>query len=291
MQSLRTAAFDYIAVGHVTIDVLADGSRRPGGSAFYSGLQAARLGQRTLIFTRGAKRELEQLLEPYRAELQLRVLPARETTTLVTTASPAAASAGQRRQRVLAWAGPIAPELAPDTSILHLAPVARETPRSWHGRVDFVGLTPQGLARGWRGHAGEMTLLAPDPGQLPDGCDAIVLSEHERDSCAALLAAGREAGAVAAVTAGAAATTVLLPSGEVRELPVPALARPRDDLGAGDVFAAAFFVALREGRSPVCAAGFANAAAGVRIGGVGAEAIGDRTAIEARLRGGATEAR
>ena len=38
--------FDYTTVGHVTADVLGDGSRRPGGSAFYSALQAARLGQR-----------------------------------------------------------------------------------------------------------------------------------------------------------------------------------------------------------------------------------------------------
>ena len=34
----------YVAVGHVTIDVLADGRRRPGGTALYSALQAARLG-------------------------------------------------------------------------------------------------------------------------------------------------------------------------------------------------------------------------------------------------------
>jgi sugar/nucleoside kinase (ribokinase family) len=51
------------------------------------------------------------------------------------------------------------------------------------------------------------------------------------------------------------------------------------------VFAAAFFVALREGRSAQAAATFANAAAAVRIAGDGAQAIGDRTAVEARLRG------
>ena len=58
-----------------------------------------------------------------------------------------------------------------------------------------------------------------------------------------------------------------------------------DDVGAGDVFAAAFFVALREGHPTRAAAAFANAAAAVRIAGAGADAIGDRTAIEARLGG------
>ena len=45
--------FDYTTVGHVTADVLADGARRAGGSAFYSALQAARLGRRALIITQG----------------------------------------------------------------------------------------------------------------------------------------------------------------------------------------------------------------------------------------------
>ena len=66
-------------------------------------------------------------------------------------------------------------------------------------------------------------------------------------------------------------------------VPVPTLAACVDDLGAGDVFAAAFFVALSEARSPLEAARFANAAAAVRISGAGAGAIGDRGAIDARL--------
>ena len=86
-----------------------------------------------------------------------------------------------------------------------------------------------------------------------------------------------------AVTAGPGATSVQLPGGEIAQVQAPAVAAPRDDLGAGDVFAAAFFVALHEGLSPVRAAAFANAAAAIRIEGVGADAIGDGRAIEARL--------
>jgi sulfofructose kinase len=63
----------------------------------------------------------------------------------------------------------------------------------------------------------------------------------------------------------------------------PAVAEPRDDLGAGDVFAAAFFVALDEGLPPERAAAFGNATAAIRIEGSGSDAIGDRSAIEARL--------
>jgi sugar/nucleoside kinase (ribokinase family) len=56
-----------------------------------------------------------------------------------------------------------------------------------------------------------------------------------------------------------------------------------EDLGAGDVFATALFVALRDGVEPVAAANFGQAAACLRLGGVGPAAVADRAAIEARL--------
>jgi hypothetical protein len=284
MRPIRKRRFDYTTVGHVTVDVSADGSRRPGGSAFYSALQAARLGRRTLIITRGNVREVEQLLEPFRPEFELRVFPAPHTTAFETCGSDAA-----RRQRLLAWAGPIGEDLNVQTSILHLAPVARETPKRWRGHAAFVGLTPQGLVREWAKDSGEIALTPPDAalGDPPRGCSALVMSKAERTSAAKLVAKASGIGAVVAITAGAAATTVLTSGGETVQVPVPALEHPTDDLGAGDVFAAAFFVALAQGEAPERAAAFATAAAAVRIAGAGADAIGQRPAIETRLRGAA----
>jgi sugar/nucleoside kinase (ribokinase family) len=277
-------SFDYVTVGHVTVDVIAaDGSRRPGGGAFYSALQAARLGLRTLIVTRGSAPEIEALLEPYRSELELRILPAAATTTLQTSWS-----GGIRTQRLLAWAGPIAAEVEVDTEILHFAPVARETSAAWHGYADFIGLTPQGLAREWN-DGGEIvsTPLPSDRESLeeiiPDGCKAVVVSELERAACAPLLNLASAGGAVLAITAGAGATSIRPPDGASTRVQSTSVANPRDDLGAGDVFAAAFFIALHEGHSPVRAAAYGNAAAAIRIEDIGADAIGDRSTIEARL--------
>lgn len=292
--------FDYTTVGHVTIDVLDDRSRRAGGTAFYSALQAARLGLRARILTRGLPAEIHELLAPYCHELELTLQPAPCTTTLRTFGS-----GSQRSQRVLAWAGPIDDELALDTAILHLAPVAREIPRGWPTRggaggaagegaahregVPFVGLTPQGLVRQWDAPDGRIAHVAPTgaaaraAAELAAGCHAIVVSEHERASCAGLIAAATAAGALVAVTAGAGPNTILVPGGQALACEVPELERPVDDLGAGDVFAAAFFIALSEGRSPLDAAAFANAAAAVRMCGTGAGAIGGRAEIDARL--------
>jgi sugar/nucleoside kinase (ribokinase family) len=277
--------FDYTTIGHVTVDVMADGTRRPGGSAFYSALQASRLGLRALILTRGRPEEIESLLEPYSAELAIEIQPAEQTTTLRTSGSGA-----MRSQRVLAWAGPIEGAPVVDSAILHLAPVARESPRRWRGEADFVGLTPQGLVRQWAGHGGEISLTPVDLLALPATCDAIVISEVERDSCAALLSRAGEAGAVVAVTAGHRPTTILLPDGGTLHASTPPMEQPGEDVGAGDVFAAAFFIALRDGQPPKPAAAFAGAAAALRIGAAGTSGIAGRSAIESRVRAGAATA-
>jgi sugar/nucleoside kinase (ribokinase family) len=283
--------FDYTAVGHVTVDVMADGSRRPGGSALYGALQAARLGLRARIITRGVRAEIEQLLEPYLEELSLDVLEAPCTTTLATSGQ-----GRERSQRMLAWAGEIGAELTLDTEILHLAPVARETDACTRASAiaAFIGVTPQGLVRDWSGPDRRIVTRALELSRLPRRCDALVLSEAERASCAALFtgADDRHAlrdrpaladAAVIAVTHGEAPTELRLPGGVEVHVEVPAVQRICDDIGAGDVFAAAFFVALAGGEDPQAAAQLANAAAAVRVVAQSADAIGDRTAIEARL--------
>jgi hypothetical protein len=275
-------AFDYTAVGHVTIDVLADGSRQPGGTAFYGALQAARLGRRALILTQGVPGEIEELLEPFAGEFELEVRPASHTTTLLTVGSGLV-----RRQRLLAWAGPIEEPVDIDSSVLHLAPIARETPGRFAGHAEFVGLTPQGLVREWTAEDGEIALMGLSGEALagvPERCEAIVLSDRELPTCAGLLATAVQNGAIAAVTAEAAPTRILLPDDSGLAIGVPAIENPSDDLGAGDVFAAAFFLALAEGRAPADAAAFATAAAAVRISGSGAAAIGTLAAVEERLR-------
>jgi hypothetical protein len=217
------------------------------------------------------------------------VIPAPHTTTLSTRGSGVS-----RTQRVTAWAGPMVDRIELDTAILHLAPVALETPVAWAGRADFVGITPQGLVRRWEpgesgAHPGEISAAELDPGLLPPYFNAAVISEQECPSCHALFAAARHCGACVAVTAGPRPATVHLPAadgGQARQTSIPQIVAVRDDLGAGDVFAAAFFVALSERLAPLLAATFGNAAAAIRIAGIGPSAIGGRPEIEGLFRAG-----
>lgn len=275
---------DYTTVGHVTVDVGADGSRRPGGSAFYSALQAARLGRSARIVTRGVRAEIEALLAPFLEELELTVIDAEQTTTLQTVRV-----GEQRAQRMLAWAGQIAgAEVDLDTAVMHLAPVARETPASFAASARFVGMTPQGLVRKWPPGGGPIVQCPLDRALLPRRCDAFVLSTSELESCATLLQSdharcGGASHALVAVTAAAAPSELHLTDGSIVRVAVPPVTQMRDDVGAGDVFAAAFFLMLADGSSPLQAATFANAAAAVRIAGEGPAAIGTRAAIEQRI--------
>jgi sugar/nucleoside kinase (ribokinase family) len=274
--------FDYTTVGHVTTDVMPDGTRRAGGSAFYSALQAARLGLRALIITQGPAPEILELLSPHAGELQVRVLEAGACTVLSTSGMGPA-----RSQRILSWAGAMPDGIAVGGGILHLAPVARETPSSWDGSPEFVGLTPQGLARRWRELGDEVEPAAPVPAALEVAadCDAIVLNQQESEICTQLIERGSSAGAIVSVTAEGGPNTLRLPGGSTVLVPVPPLgAPPAEDLGAGDVDAAALFVSLAQGSAPEDAARFANAAAAVRMLGRGSDAVGDRAAVLARLR-------
>ena len=85
------------------------------------------------------------------------------------------------------------------------------------------------------------------------------------------------------MSAAGAATELHVPGAAVGTVPAALVEDVVDDLGAGDVFAAAFFVALHEGAEPEQAARLGHAAAAVRIGADGPDAIGHRAQIEARL--------
>jgi hypothetical protein len=265
------AEHDYVVVGHVTVDVDArTGARKPGGTALYSGLQAARLGCRTLVVTAGDPRELRELLAPFADELDLLVQPRAYTTTFVTTGSEL-----ERSQRRIGWAGEIEDPGPIDARIVHIAPVARETGLVRPGGTGFVGVTPQGLLRGWDAD-GTPDLVKLDPGLMPPRYDALVLDERERLLCEPMVSEVAQAGVAVAVTAAERGVSLLGPGVRLPAFEPTAFV---EDLGAGDVFSAAFFIALSEGRDQVAAARLGQAAACLRLAGAGAGAVARREAI------------
>jgi sugar/nucleoside kinase (ribokinase family) len=271
---MPAAEYDYVVVGHVTVDVDAvTGARKPGGTALYSGLQAARLGWRTLVVTAGRPDELKALLAPFAGEFELRVQPRESTTTFVTTGSGL-----ERSQRRVAWAGEIEDPGPIDARIVHIAPVARETGAVRPTRAGFVGVTPQGLIRSWDAD-GTPDLVALDSVLMPDRYDALVLDVLERPLCEPIVSAAARAGVAVAVTAAEDGVELLDRDGASVRLAAARGLTVVDDLGAGDVFSTVFFVSLCEGREPDAAAQLGQAAAAIRLGSSGPAAVARREAI------------
>lgn len=274
---------DFVVVGHLTRDEHADGSFTLGGAATFASIAARQLGLRAAILTRAAP-DFPQpdLLEG----IELVRLDSPTTTTFVNDYS-----AHERRQHVRDIAAPIAADDLPaawrEAPITLLGPLANELgpdmARAFSAQT-LVGVAPQGWMRRWD----ESGLVEHQPWHgAPDilpHAHALFLSEqdlgpfHERLSSYVALAP------LVVVTRGDQGCTFYRPG--KASVDIPAFpARPVDPTGAGDTFAAAFLIRLRETGDPLVAARFANAAAALAIESFGAASMPTRAEVNARLIG------
>ncbi|MBC7234897.1 MAG: ribokinase [Chloroflexi bacterium] len=281
---------DYVLVGHVTQDLMPQGAFRVGGTATYSAITAARLGLRVGVLTSAAADYPFHLaLRPpcgaVAENVVVHCIPSPFTTTFENIYHR-----GRRHQYVRHVATPLRMQDLPESwrgaPILHLGPVANEVVGGPWQTVKgcLLGITPQGWMRRWdeNGRVSpadwrEATTLAPH-------ADALVLSIEDVGYDEARLRALTQLCPLVAVTAGKE-DAILFWQGQ--SCNVPAFeAQEVDVTGAGDVFAAAFFVRLWEGAGPLEAARFAHAAASWAIEAPGIEGIPSRQMIEYRLRHG-----
>lgn len=274
---------DYLVVGHVARDLVPGGGFRTGGTATFAAVTARALGYRVAVLTSAGQ---GFPLGTTFAGAELRVVPAAESTTFENIYHD-----GQRTQFLRARAAPLSPAHLPpewrQARIVHLGPLTQEVDPEFvdlFPRETFVGVTPQGWLRRWdtTGRVGFQTWITA--GRILGRADAMVLSREDVGNDEAQLAYYLGLARLAAVTESwQGATlhqrggTVAFPAYNVREV---------DPTGAGDVFAAAFFIRLAETGSPHEAARFANAAASFSVEGEGCSTIASRCAVEERLRSG-----
>jgi len=242
-------AIDYLIIGHVTIDLMPDGHRL-GGTAAYASLTALKLGLRVGLVT-ACRPDLE--LTPLRG-IAIHRKPSTQTTTFRNLATP------HGRSQVLSGRAdsltiddvPPAWRTAP---IAHLAPVADEVSAELASDLSatFVGATPQGWWRKWDADGHVMCLAPADAlGRLPSNTQAAVFSRDDVSAGSGDLDLLRHAFPITVTTDGARGADV---SWESEQLHVPApVLTPVDDTGAGDIFAAVFFVQLAGGKKPAEAA-------------------------------------
>src|SRR5207248_7629912 len=179
----------------------------------------------------------------------------------------------ERSLRLLDRASPLTIDALPPgwraPDILHLAPIADELPidSAKNLQASRVVATPQGWMRSFSANG----LVRPDPERvlsLPlERLASVVLSFDDLQRDAELVERLAARAHALVVTRGADGCSVYW-SG--RRTDLPALSNnPVDTVGAGDVFAAAFFIRLSETEDPVESGRFASAAAATFIEGRG----------------------
>jgi sugar/nucleoside kinase (ribokinase family) len=277
---------DFLAIGHITVDILPDGTELLGGSALYAGLTAARFGLRAGILTRGSfdrfSPEIGSALQAFAGEVEIIAQDAQTATVFQHRLV-----AGRRELETRSWAGPIdlngLPAQWRSAPIVHLAPVAQEIEPRQVGRLNpgYLGATPQGWMRAWSNARNclvrlEQLRLPPD---VVSRLDAMVLSVFEASHARELIdAIGRRS--LVAITRGPEPTQLI---DRGRHLEIPSYpVRVVDDTGAGDIFAAVLFAMRAEHASVPASGRLAAATAALRLSrGVGPDAIPTRDEAEA----------
>ncbi len=273
---------DYLVIGHVTRDLVAGGYRL-GGTATFAAMTAQALGYRVGILTSaGADLPLDTAF----AGTDLRVVPAAQSTAFENIYHN-----GRRSQYVRTTAARLTPDHLPpewrQARIVHLGPLTQEVDP---GFVDcfpattLIGVTPQGWLRQWDAAGLVSQQVWTVAARILARADAMVISPEDVGNDADHLARYVSLARLAVVTHSWRGA-MLHQDGRVTRFPAY-LVQEVDPTGAGDVFAAAFFIRLAETGDPSEAARFACAAASFAVEGEGYSAIAARAIVEERLRSG-----
>jgi sugar/nucleoside kinase (ribokinase family) len=243
---------DYLVIGHLTLDITPDGPRL-GGTATYAALTAQALGLRVGIVT------------SWGAELPLGPLRSTPVVSFPTDQSTTFENVEMDYGRVQ-YIRHVAPRLdlymIPEpwrgASIVHLAPVAQEVEPSLIRNFPsaLIGITPQGWLRSWDSEGLVHVTEWPEAAFVLERAGATVISLQDVGASEDRLFEMAASSRVLAVTEAAAGSRVYW-QGDVRRFSVPVVEEV-DPVGAGDIFAAAFFVRLYTTRDPWEAARFAN---------------------------------
>ncbi len=258
---------NYLMIGHLTCD-LTPGGLRLGGTAAYAGLTAAALGLRVGIVTAWAGEvPLGEL-----KRIPILSYPADHSTTFENLYT------GNGRLQILHHLAPsLDYHLIPDpwrqAPIVHLGPVAQEVEPSLvkHFPTSLIGITPQGWLRAWDQQGHVRPTDWPEAAFTLQHSSMAVVSLEDLQNDESRIEEMASAAPILVVTEGAAGARVYW-NGDVRRFKPPQV-EEIDSTGAGDVFAAAFFIRMYLTRDPWESARFANRLAAVSVTRHGLEGI------------------
>jgi len=265
---------DYLIVGHVAVDITPTGVQL-GGTVSYSALTARALGLRVGIVTSSAADAPLQGLDGF----QIVNIPSEHSTTFENIKTESG-----RRQILHHQAAPILLEHIPQVwrtaSIIHLAPIAGELDPSLAEKLSgkFIGITPQGWMRTWDENGQVAACAWENSEQALGQAGAVVMSVEDVNRDLEQVEAMAHQTRILCLTEGEAGA-VLYWNGDRRRFR-PIDVHEVDATGAGDIFAAAFFMRYYNTRDPWEATRFATNLAARSVTRVGLNGIPTAQEIE-----------
>jgi sugar/nucleoside kinase (ribokinase family) len=265
---------DYLVIGHVAADITPSGIQL-GGTVSYSALTAKALGLRVGIVTSSGGNAPLQALNG----IPIVNVPAEHSTTFENIKTE-----DGRRQVLHHRAEPIQLEHIPQVwrsaPIIHLGPIARELESSLAEKVSasLLGVTPQGWMRAWDENGRVRATAWENNEQALGHAGAVVMSVDDVDRDLELVEAMAHNTRILCLTEGEAGSVLYWNGDRRRFRPTPV--NEVDATGAGDIFAAAFFVRLYHTRDPWEAARFATQLAARSVTRVGLNGIPTSREIE-----------
>ena len=261
-------SIDYLVIGHMTRDLLPNGRFRMGGTVTYSGRVAAALGCQTAVLTScGPDVNISAVLP----DLAHVTVPASHSTTFENRYSE-----NGRLQILYNQAAPLTAAHIPaewhDAAIVHLGPVVNEIDpaimTAFAGRL--IGLTPQGWMRRWDENGRVFPRRWEEAAHFLPQATAVVISQEDLLD-EAMLAQFRTWSSLLVMTESQNGCTIFTHDQTV-QIPAPPVTEI-EPTGAGDIFAAAFFIRLHQTGGDYLAAGrFANEIAALSVTQRGIEA-------------------
>ena len=278
-------------MGHITRDLRPDGSFALGGTVTFAALTAYRLGLATGIVTR-ASSDIIQDLPRTLSGIAISAYPSHETTTFINQYTQ-----GFRTQYLRAKADFITvndiPSTWRNTPIVLLGPLAQEivfdVVASFPRRSGaIIAATPQGWLRRWDADGRVWATPWQTAEQILSLLDVLILSHDDllpfangnREEADAILHGWSMQVPLLVATNGRHGAT-LFRHGTTQHFPAYKV-QEVDPTGAGDVFAAAFLVALHRHNDPEQAVDFANCVASFSIEREGVEGIPTLEMVQAR---------
>jgi len=251
------APIDYVVVGHLTHDITPTGAH-VGGTVSYAAATALALGMRVGVIT-----SWDESLPLER----LNHVPIINRKVEHSTTFKNVETEEGRQQTIYHVAENLEYSLIPlkwqKVDIVHLGPVVHEVDAELAGHFSgcLVGISPQGWLREWNGQGLVKPVLwdefvRSNRFQALRNADAVVISLDDVARSASRVKEMAAICQILVVTEAEKGSRVYW-KGQEYHFPAPKM-REYDPIGAGDVYATAFFIRLKETQDVLEAARFAT---------------------------------